>query len=228
MRKTGLISIALAAALLPSTMFAGRIDGNFGTQDKDAAVDTNDACTTVNGPFFALSGFVRGTSSGCQVDITYSTPEPHQGQTSALKGTKTNSSSKVSQSINTQLGVVISDADGGGAGTCAFAANGAPVIGSTQENVEKCKAQSSLKATENGNIDTTVSSSISVQCDIGESDADIVVTAPVGHAATLSPDEVNLILAAFTDRKDVKITDKGNVSIKQKGVPNAGTVDPCD
>ena len=217
MRKIGFVSLALAAALLPSTMFAGRIDGFFATQDEKAVVNTNSACTEVIGNSFEIFGFVSGTSGGCTAQIFYSTPEPHQASTSALKGNKTNSSSKVSQSIFSQVNVSVFDTDGVGPGTCDTAYNG-----SAQENIEKCKASGSLKATEAGNTDTANSSSISTQCELGNAGASLVPTPTQA--------QIDTVVSAFDGRKDVKFASKdGKLQIKHKGVPlSQGAIDPCD
>ena len=217
MRKIGFISLGLAAALLPSTMFAGRLDGFFATEQKDQAVDTNDACIEVFNNSFAVFGEVSGAANGCTVDIFYDTPEPHKASSTALKGTKTEGTSKVAQTIFSELDVTIFDTDGVGGVACAAAAPGSPYFGSVQENVEKCKVSASMKGTSVDNAaDTVQSSNVSQSCELGAAGINLV-PAP-------TQTQIDTAVAAFDGRKDVKIANDGKLSIKQQGVPETSTV----
>jgi hypothetical protein len=224
MRKIGLISLALAASLLPSTMFAGRLDGDFRTQQDGAAPDTNDACTVVDGVVFFVNGRVTGISGGCTAEIDYFTPEPHKASATALKGTKTEGSGKVDQSIFTDVDIDVFDTDGGGPGVCTTT-----FFGSINEDVEKCKASSSIKGTSvSGGDDTVQSSNVSVACELGVAGANV----DTSEAAGVQPPtqaQIDVVVAAFDGRKDVKIENKGKLTIKQKGVPDTTPGTPgCD
>jgi hypothetical protein len=225
MRKIGLISLALAAALLPSTTFAGRLDGFFATQEKDQPVDTNDACIETFGDDFSAFGTVTSVDgTGCTVNISYNTPLPHKGSSTALKTGKVNGSSKVSQTIFTNFVVVVTDTDADGAGTCSIAPFLTPFIASVQEEVEKCKVTASMKGTDvTPDPDTVQSSNVSASCEFGEAGVDLVVTSPVQDPTTPTQPQIDVVVNAFANRSDVKIANNGKVSIKHKGVPETST-----
>jgi hypothetical protein len=220
MRKIGLMSLALAAALLPSTLFAGRLNGFFPTQQKDQAAETNDACIEVDDESFSAFGVVTGASNGCTVEITYDTPRPNKASSTALTGTQTQGSAKVSQSVFAKFEVEISDTDGVGGVACAAADPGSPYDGSVEENVEKCKVSASMKGTSvPSDPDTVQSSNVSVSCELG--------TAGVNLVPAPTQTQIDTVVAAFVARKDVTIKNDGKVSITHQGVPNTGS-DPCD
>ena len=220
MRKIELMSLVLVAALLPSTMFAGRLNGSFATEQKDQAADTNDACIEVDDDTFAASGVVTSTANGCTVEIFYETPAPNKASSTALTGNQTQGSSKVSQSVFAGLEVVISDSDGAGGIDCPAASPGSPYEGDVKEKVQKCKVNASMKGTSvPSGPDTVQSSKVSVSCELG--------TAGVNLVPAPSQTQLDTVVSAFLLRKDVTIKSDGTLSISHQGVPNTGN-DPCD
>ena len=225
MRKIGLVSLALAASLLPSTMFAGRLDGDFRTQQDGAAPDTNDVCTIVSGTNFEVNGRVTGISGGCTVRIEYFTFEPHKGSASALKGTKTQGSAKVDQSIFADVFVQAFDTDGIGGIACAVP----DFFGSVNGDVEKCKASSSIKGTSvTGGPDTVQSSSASASCELGLAGANVDINNGLAGVQPPSQAQIDVVVDAFATNKNVKFDNKGKLSIKHKGVPEVAPDDFCD
>lgn len=223
MRKIGLISLALAASLLPSTMFAGRLDGDFSTQDSVAAVDTNDACIEVNDTSYDVFGRVTGISGDCTVRIDYFTPQPHKASATALKGTKTQGSAKVDQTIFSDVDISVIDTDGL-APLCTTV-----FVGSVNEDVEKCKATASMKGTVvDPGADTVQSANVSATCELGEAGANVDVDPVTAGVQPPSTEQIDVVVAAFDGRKDVRLDSKGKLAIKQKGVPDASEVPFCD
>jgi hypothetical protein len=212
-------------------MSAGRLDGDFGTQEKDQAANTNDACLVMNDEVNFAFGQVTGVANGCTVEIDWFTPEPHKMSATALKGTKTEGSAKVDQSIFIDVTIRAFDTDGALGATCAIATPLVEFFASVNENVEKCKASASIKGTavEPPGADTVQSSSVSASCELGLAGANLVVSSPVQAPTTPTQVQIDAVVAAFDGRKDVKLDNKGKLSIKQKGVPDTTPGTPgCD
>lgn len=219
MRTIGSISLALALLLLPSTMLAERLDGEFGTEQEAQVADTNDACIVTEGTDFRARGQVTDFSEGCTIEISYDTPEPNKASSTSLTGTKTEGTSKVSQSNFAELEVSISDTDGVGGSACAAAAPDEPYEASVEENVEKCKVNASMKGDSSTSPDSVISSSVSVSCELGDAGANLV---PPPNTAQL-----DVLASAFGVRTDVTLDEDGTITIKHKGVPDTGD-DICD
>ena len=110
----------------------------------------------------------------------------------------------MSQQVETGLVVSISAGEG-----CTVPGYSGSVV------PEKCKSSGSVKATEGGvNPDSVESGKISVSCEVGEGGADLTPSPTV--------EQLEVIGAAFADRKDVKIDSKGKLSIKTKGSQDDG------
>jgi len=192
--------VAAGSVLFASAALAGgstmRLNGDFPLQDASEGTD-NQACVVANFTSFQVFGEVLGATDGCSVEIFYNAFAPNKTSASVLKDDGSGSA-KVSQQVETSLGVTIS-----GEG-CATAPYGGSVL------PEKCKTTSSVNASEpSQSVDK---GKVSVTCEIG----------PDGSQLTPSPTTAQLqtIADAFVDRKDVKISNsssKGTVTIKQKG-----------
>jgi hypothetical protein len=221
--KIGILALALAAMLLPSTVLAGRLDGNFTTRQDGAADETNEACVQVQADDFHTSGEVTGTSNGCTVEIDYDTGEPHKASASALKGGKTSGSGKVSQSIFSDLTIFVFDTDGGGPGLCPEAFTGTT-------DIEKCKASGSIKGTDEPDPtpDTVDSSRVNASCDLGEAGANVDVDPIAVGTQAPSQAQIDVVVNAFDGRSDVKLSNNGKLSVKHQGVPDTTTPIGCN
>jgi hypothetical protein len=198
MRKIGFISLALAAALLPSTMFAGRLDGIFQTQDSTTGLD-NEQCIVAEDREFGVAGEVSALNGPCVVRIRYGTFNPHRGTASAIRGDRTTGSVSVSQSIFTNVNIVI---EGELCLTAPYSGVAAP---------EKCRASSSMRGTV-GDPDSVTSSNGSLSCELGVDGSEL--------SPPPSLEQVSTITAAFAERRDVRFQapNKGRLSIRHKGV----------
>jgi hypothetical protein len=144
--------------------------------------------------------------------IGYSAFEAHKFSASALKGTKSTGSVKVSQSIFSSVFVEVFDTDGGGEGVCDEAFEG-----STEDDVEKCKVSGSIKGTSvEGDDDTVQSGRANASCEIGENGANLDTSGDEGVQPP-SQAQFDVVVAAFADRKDVKVDEKGKLRIRHKG-----------
>jgi hypothetical protein len=200
--------VAAGSLVLASAAFAGtstlRLNGGF-SFEQESTDDINTGCVVADFTTFFVFGEVTGTTSdGCTVVIDYDGFVPNKASASVLKDDNSGSA-KISQQVETRLGVTISGAE------CATA----PFAGSTQP--EKCKVSSSVNATE-GAPDTVQKAKASLSCELG-SDGSELVPSPTTA-------QVDTIIAAFADRKDVKVDNKGKVTIKTKGEADDG--DGCD
>jgi hypothetical protein len=224
MRRNGWIALTLAALLLPTPALAGRLDGAFTTREDDAPDETNEACTVGAGDNFDTVGEVTGSTGGCTVVIKYGAPTPHKATGTTLKGTKTSGSLKVAQSVFSDVSVTVSDTDGEeGEGVCEEA-----FVGSVEEAVEKCKVAGAVKGTSvsDGN-DTTQSGRASASCELGANGANLDISEEACGVQPPSQAQFDAVVAAFADRKDVKIDSKGKLRIKHRGVPDTETPN-CD
>jgi hypothetical protein len=212
------LALTLVALLLPTAALAGRLDGAFTTRQENALDGTNEACTIASGPSFAAVGEVTGTTGGCTVVIEYGALEPHKLSATALKGTKTSGTLKVSQSVFSSLFVEVFDTDGAGEGVCD-----AEFEASVEEEVEKCKVQGAIKGTSvEGDADTTQSGRAKASCELGENGGNLDTSPEEGIQAP-SQAQFDALVAAFADRKDVKVDAKGKLRIKHKGEPDTET-----
>jgi len=196
MRIIGLTSLVVAAVLVSSAVLAGRVDGKFATEDGVG----NQACTVIEGTAFSVVGTVAGpVTNGCAVTIGYATPLPHKASSSALKGDKTKGSSKVSQSIDALVTVRFEDV--------TLASCTTPWV--AESTAEKCKVSASLKSSTASSAD---SSRVSVSCELGNEGADLDTLAGTAQFSTL--------VTAFEGVENVKLDDKGKLTIKHDGVPD--------
>jgi hypothetical protein len=200
--------VAAGSLVLASAAFAGvstlRLNGDFSFEEQSTD-DINTGCVRANFTTFEVFGDVTGTSGDCTVTISYDGFVPNKAQASVLKDDNSGTA-KISQQVETFLAVSIS-----GPVTCTDA----PFSGVTQP--EKCKVSSSVNATE-GAPDTVQKAKASLSCELG-SDGSELVPSPTTA-------QVDTIIAAFADRKDVKVDNKGKVTIKTKGEADDG--DGCD
>jgi hypothetical protein len=144
---------------------------------------------------------VTGTDGACTVTISYTGAVPNKASASVLKSDD-GGSAKVSQQVETRIDVNI----GGAERSNAFVASAAP---------EKCKVSGSVKATECfGSPDTVEQGRISLTCDLGENGTEL--------DADPTPEQLEAIVAAFADRKDVKFSSNGKLTIKTKGARDDG------
>jgi hypothetical protein len=225
MKKIGIVAVASAALLLPSVGFAGagRLDGEFGIRQADAADMTNEACVDAAGDDFSLFGRAFGSASGCEVEIRYDAGLPHKASAKALKGNKTAGSVKISQSIFVQASVIIGE-PGPATTTCDDALE---MLASNLGEVEKCKASGSVKGTSVADADDTVSSGrMSFSCDLGEAGANLDTDLVMTNIQPPSPAQMDVVAAAFEGRKDVKLGNNGRLKIKMKGVPDETSTCP--
>jgi len=195
--KKAVLALLAGGLLLPAAGFADRLNNSFRTLDKTNAAD-NEACIVADGPFFGVGGDVHAVSGNCDVDIFYFSDLPNSASASAITGSKTSGTAKVSQGIFTDITITVDDTGG----SCASGT----YEGSASS--EKCKASGSMKGTV-GSPDTVDSSKVSLSCDLGDAGANL---SPVPSTNTLST-----ITTAFGSRKDVKIDSKGKLSIKHDG-----------
>jgi hypothetical protein len=198
-----LVLAAPAFAGVPSTL---RLNGGFSFEE-EGTTDVNTACVVADFVNFQVFGNVSGSSEGCAVNIEYVAVVPNKASASVLKDDNSGTA-KVSQQVETTVFASI------------VAGEGCPVAGfSGEATPEKCKTSGSVKATEGGvNPDSVDSGKISVSCDVGE--------AASGLTPSPTVEQLDVIAAAFADRKDVKIDSKGKLTIKTKGVADDG--DGCD
>jgi hypothetical protein len=195
--------VAVGTLVSAAPAFAGfsslRLNGAFSLQD-ESETDANIACVFANFVEFEVFGNLTGTSGACTVSVFYGAFAPNKTSASVLKGDN-RGSAKISQQVETLVSVNISGAE------CStpFAGNGFP---------EKCKLSGSVDATE-GAPDTVQKGKVSVSCDLASPDAS------GGTVGDLSEAQIDTIQAAFADRKDLKLTDQGKLTIKTKGVADA-------
>jgi hypothetical protein len=220
--KKAVLALLAGALLMPAAGFAGRLDGDFATREDGAADDTNESCMEYEGHFNSVHGRVTGISGECTVQIDYFTETPHKASATALKGTKTEGSAKVSQSVNSDLDIVVTDTDGGGPGVCAEA-----FVGTVNSDVEKCKISGSLKGDSGPDPDTVESARNSASCDLGEAGANVDTNGGVVGIQAPSQAQIDVVVDAFADRQDVKLDNKGKLSIKHKGVADTTTPLNC-
>jgi hypothetical protein len=201
--------IAAVSLLLAAPAFAGiaslRLDGFYPMEDESEG-DANEACFDAEDGFFGVFGHVVGTTPGCTIEIEYDSNDINKASGSVLKSDN-EGTAKLSQQVQTRLDVTI--VSGEGCAVPAFAGTAFP---------EKCKVSSSIKGTESP--DVLESGKASLSCELGSDGSEL---SPSPTTA-----QVDEIIAAFADRKDVKVTDKGKLTIKTKGVPDAGSTVFCD
>jgi hypothetical protein len=204
--------VAAGSFVLAAPAFAGfsstlRLNGDFSFEE-DGTTNLNTACVVADFTSFEVFGNVTGTTGDCTVNIFYGGFAPNKTSASVLKDDNSGTA-KVSQQVETGLVVSIS----GDPLLCTTA----PYSGSVVP--EKCKSSGSVKATEGGaNPDSVEQGKISVSCEVGSDAADLSPSPTTAQLETIQ--------AAFADRKDVKITDKGKLTIKTKGAQDDG--DGCD
>ena len=145
-------------------------------------------------------GAVSGASGGCAVNVFYGGFFPNKTSASVLKDDD-RGNAKVSQQVEALVSVSISGAECG----APFSGGGFP---------EKCKVSGSVNATE-GAPDTVEKGKVGLSCDLASPDAS------GGTLDDLTEAQVDTLQAAFADRKDVKLTDDGKLTIKTKGVADA-------
>jgi hypothetical protein len=194
-----------------------RLNGDFGMQDETAG-DNNEACVIADFTQFQVFGEAAGVSGGCGVELFYSAFAPTKVSMSTLKSDNTGKG-QVQQKVETFIGVDIFDEDGEGEGVCDesglfFAqpekckttgkVDGTAQVGETPESLQKGKAD--------------------VSCDLGDGFGQLSGEGEVSPGLA----QQDAIIAAFDGRKDVKVSSKGKVKIKVKGVPDAGESDACD
>ena len=193
---------------LAAPAFAGvdflRLNGAFALADESQS-EANGACIVAAFETFEVFGAVTATNGACAVTISYDGFVPNKASASVLKSDNSGTA-KVSQQVETTVNASI--VAGEGCPVAAFSGTATP---------EKCKTSGSVKATE-GAPDTVESGKISVSCDVGE--------AASGLTPSPTVEQLDVIAAAFADRKDVKIDSKGKLTIKTKGVADDG--DGCD
>jgi hypothetical protein len=162
---------------------------------------------------------VTGTSGGCTASILIGTQQPHKVNATALKGSKTSGSVKATQAATSFVQVEVSDTDGEeGEGVCeeAFEAT-------NDGETEKCKVSGAIKGTAvSEGDDTTQSGRLSASCELGENGANLDTSEEAGVQPPSSA-QFDVVVAAFADRKDVKIDSKGKLRVKHKGVPDTDT-----
>jgi hypothetical protein len=79
---------------------------------------------------------------------------------------------------------------------------------------DKCKVSAAVDATEGfGSPDTVEKGRISLSCDLGENASEL---------GGLTPEQIDTVVGAFADRKDVKFNGSGKLTIKTKGVAGDG------
>jgi hypothetical protein len=195
--------VAAGSFVLAAPAFAGfsslRLNGAFSLEDESQA-NANIACVVADFEEFEVFGNVSGTSGACTVNVFYSAFVPNKTSASVLKDDN-RGSAKLSQQVETFVNVSISGAE------CAtpFSGTGFP---------EKCKVNGSVNATE-GAPDVVEKGKVSVSCDLASPDAS------AGTVGDLTEAQIDTIQAAIADRKDVKLTDDGKLTIKTKGVADA-------
>ena len=195
--------VAAGSVVLAAPAFAGfsslRLNGSFSLQD-ESETDANIACVEADFEEFDVFGSVNATSGACTVNIFYGAFAPNKTSASVLKDDGSGSA-KISQQVETLVNVNIGGAE------CATPFSGAGFP-------EKCKLSGSVDATE-GAPDTVEKGKVSVSCDLASPDA------AGGTLDELTEAQLDTIQAAFGDRKDVKLTDDGKLTIKTKGVADA-------
>jgi hypothetical protein len=199
--RTSLLIVA-GSLLLSGTALAGggslRLDGTFLFED-DEQGDANEACVIADGPVFSVDGKVSGTGSpSCTVFFRYDTDLPHKASASVLKSSG-DGSAKVSQQVQTSVQLQVT-----GAG-CA------DIFGPSTITPEKCKASGSVNADEPS--EAVDKAKVSLTCELGEG---------LSAFGALSEAVLSEIETAFSGRSDVKLDDKGKLTIKTKGVQNTG------
>jgi hypothetical protein len=195
--RRGLL-VAAGSLLLAGAALAGapnlRLDGAFQMEDVNQG-DENEACVIAAGGFFEGLGRVTATTGACLVQIVWVETQPNKASASVLKDDGSGKAA-VSQQVQTSVGVEISGVE------CTTA----PYEGQTF--AEKCKSSASVNASE-GDPDTVDKGKASVSCELGSEGSELVPSP--------TTEQVDTIVAAFTDRSDVKITDSGKLTIKTKG-----------
>jgi hypothetical protein len=220
--------LAAGAFLLPSAGIAGELDearlsGNFSTRDKDQTTDgANEACFDFDGDDdIEVDGEVQGVTGGCTAFIYYDTDAFNKASGSKTSSGKTTGNAKLQQQIFSDIEVGLFDTDFDGPGECpdAFFGFARP---------EKCSVKSSAKGTQVANTfadevnDTVDSNKVQTKCDIGDNFGEIDTDFGTPGTQPPSASAVAGVIAAFADRKDVKVDDKGRVQIKHDGVPEGG------
>jgi hypothetical protein len=187
-------SLALAAPAFAGVEFQ-RLNGAFSLEDETQASD-NGACLVAGFDQFRAFGFVSGTNGACTVSISYNAFVPNKASASVLKD-DASGNAKISQQVQTNVSVNVSGAE------CAtvFGASDFP---------DKCKVSASVDATEGfGSADTVEKGKVSLSCDLGENASEL---------GGLTPEQIETVVGAFADRKDVKFSGSGKLTIKTKGV----------
>jgi hypothetical protein len=209
--KKAMLALLVGGLLLPSGVFAGRLEGLFSSTQEGGADGANDACIEAEGRDFGVAGAVVGTSGNCTCEIGYDTFSPHKAAAKSLKEGKIEGTASVSQQIFTGFFVDVSGLE------CAEAFFGFV-------DVEKCKASAKMKGT-SGAPDTLDSATIKASCELGENGSNIDTSEGVGVQPP-TPQQYGLLPSCFEGRNDVKFSGSAdkNVSISQKGV--ADSTDP--
>lgn len=191
----GFIAIA-GSVLLASAALAGvpteRLNGVFSMQDKSEGVD-NEACVIASFQSFYLLGEVSETTSdGCLVEIFYQTITPNKASASNTKDDGKGKASVAQQSTTELIGSIT---DVGECSVPNYSGTAFP---------EKCKASASVNGSEPS--DSTDKGKVSVSCELG-SDGSELEPSPTTA-------QVDKFVEAFSDRKDVNVTDSGKLTIK--------------
>jgi hypothetical protein len=209
--KKAVLALLVGGVLLPSGVFAGRLEGLFSTT-QEGTDGTNEACIEADGRDFGVDGGVSATSGNCTCEMFYETSAPHKAAAKALKEGKTEGTASVSQSIFTAFFVEVF----GEGCTEAF-------FGFV--DVEKCKANAKMKGT-SGSPDTLDSATIKASCELGENGGNIDTDLETAGVQAPTPQQYEVCPNAFEGRSDVNFSGSAdkNVNISQKGV--ADSTDP--
>jgi hypothetical protein len=191
--------VVAGSMLLASAALAGfveqRLNGVFELQDKNEGTSNQGCVAPLGQTMIVLGDASETTADGCLVTLNYQTTLPNKASMSSTKDDGTGSA-KISQQLNTLVGATIVNVD-----ACTvpnYTGSAFP---------EKCKANGSVKG--DNDDDSVDNGKISVNCQLG-SDGSELEPSP-------STEQVDKIVEAFADRKDVKVSDTGNVKINLKG-----------